>query len=31
MDWQKLWNDIKTFFSNNWLNMIWFVLALVPA
>lgn len=29
MDWQKLWNDIKTFFSNNWLNMIWFVLALV--
>ena len=29
MDWQKLWNDITTFFSNNWLNMIWFVLALV--
>ena len=29
MDWQKLWNDFKTFFSNNWLNMIWFVLALV--
>ena len=29
MDWQKLWNDIKTFFSNNLLNMIWFVLALV--
>ena len=29
MDWQKLWNDNKTFFSNNWLNMIWFVLALV--
>ena len=29
MVWQKLWNDIKTFFSNNWLNMIWFVLALV--
>lgn len=29
MDWQKLWNDITTFFSNNWLIMIWFVLALV--
>ena len=29
MDWQKLWNDIKTFFSNDWLKMIWFVLALV--
>ncbi len=29
MDWQKLWNDITTIFSNNWLNMIWFVLALV--
>ena len=29
MDWQKLWNDITTFFSNNWHNMIWFVLALV--
>ena len=29
MDWQKLWNDITTFFSNNWLNMICFVLALV--
>lgn len=29
MDWQKLWNDIKTFFTDNWLNLIWFVLALV--
>lgn len=29
MDWGKLWSDIKTFFTDNWLNIIWFVLALV--
>lgn len=29
MNWENIWTDIKTFFIDNWLNLIWFLLALV--
>ena len=29
MDWEKIWNDIKTFFTNNAWNIVWFFVALV--
>ena len=29
MDWEKIWNDIKTFFTTNAWNIVWFFVALI--